>query len=159
MNVTFEHPTIIFDDKIAEIIIEFVNHILYADSEKTLRQIVADFANKYDLDRYFVYGFGSHHLWLKQRKITNPDITFEYRILIVMLKHNTMVTKMTARGVSTTITPGTEQYEAFYTGYRTRSKEYCQYDYRHTDGELFSCVADKLSECRHRCNEWLSKKK
>ena len=43
MNVTIEHPTIIFDDRIAEIIIEFVNHILYAD----------------------------------------PDITFEYRILIV----------------------------------------------------------------------------
>lgn len=83
MNVTFEHPTIIFDDRIAEIIIEFVNHILYADSEKTLRQIVADFADKYDLNRYFVYGYGSHHLWLKQRKITNPDITFEYRILIV----------------------------------------------------------------------------
>ena len=41
MNVTFEHPTIIFDDEIAEIIIEFVNHILYADNEaKLLRQIV-----------------------------------------------------------------------------------------------------------------------
>ena len=49
MNVTFEHPTIIFDDKVAEIIIEFVNHILYADSEETLRQIVADFADKYPL--------------------------------------------------------------------------------------------------------------
>ena len=35
MNVTFEHPTIVFDDKVAEIIIEFVNHILYADSEET----------------------------------------------------------------------------------------------------------------------------
>ena len=33
MNVIFEHPTIIFDEKIAEIIIEFVNHILYADNE------------------------------------------------------------------------------------------------------------------------------
>ena len=54
MKVTFEHPAIIFDEKIAEIIIEFVNHILYADSEKTLRQIVADFADKYDLDRYFM---------------------------------------------------------------------------------------------------------
>lgn len=63
MNVTFEHPTIIFDDRIAEIIIEFVNNILYADSEETLRQIVADFTDKYDLDRYFVYGYGSHHLW------------------------------------------------------------------------------------------------
>ena len=69
--------------KIAEIIIEFVNHILYADNEETLWQRVVDFTDKYDLDRYLVDGYGSHHLWLKQRKITNPDITFEYRILIV----------------------------------------------------------------------------
>lgn len=33
-----------------------------------------------------------------------------------------MATKMTANGVSTTTTPGTEQYEVFYTGYRTRRK-------------------------------------
>ena len=83
MNVIFEHPTIIFDNKIAEIIIEFENHILYADSEATLRQIVADFNDKYDLDRYFVYGYGSHHLWLKQRKITDPQKVFDYRNLIV----------------------------------------------------------------------------
>ena len=83
MNVTFEHPTIIFDDKIAEIIIEFVNHILYADNEENLRRIVADYADEYDLDRYFTYGFGSHHLWVSQRKITDPEKVFEYRILIV----------------------------------------------------------------------------
>lgn len=83
MNVTFEHPTIVFDDKIAELIIEFVNHILYADSEETLRQIVADFADKYALDRYFVYGYGKHHLWVAQRKITDPEKVFNYRILIV----------------------------------------------------------------------------
>lgn len=83
MNVIFEHPTIIFDDKIAEIIIEFVNHILYADNEDNLRRIVTDFADTYELDRYFVYGFGRHHLWLKQRKITDPQKVFDYRILIV----------------------------------------------------------------------------
>ena len=59
------------------------NHILYADSEEALRQIVADFVDKHNLERYFVYGYGSHHLWLKQRKITNPEMTFEYRVLIV----------------------------------------------------------------------------
>ncbi len=83
MNVMFEHPTIIFDYKIAEVIIEFVNHILYADGEDSLRLIVTDFAKSYALDRYFVYGFGSHHLWLKQRKITDPQKVFDYRILIV----------------------------------------------------------------------------
>ena len=48
-----------------------------------------------------------------------------------------MTTKMTANGVSTTTTPGTEQYEVFYTGYRTRRRKHYQYDYRHTNGELF----------------------
>ena len=41
-----------------------------------------------------------------------------------------MTTKMTANGVSTTTTPGTEQYEVFYTGYRTWRKKHYQYDYR-----------------------------
>ena len=69
-----------------------------------------------------------------------------------------MASKMTANGVSTTTTPGTEQYEVFYTGYRTRRKKHYQYDYRHTDGELFSCVAATLKECRQRRDEWLNKK-
>ena len=83
MNVTFEYPTIVYDDNIAEIIVEFVNHILYADSEKNLRRIIAAYAEKSELDRYFTYGFGKHHFWLKQRKITNPEKVFGYRILIV----------------------------------------------------------------------------
>lgn len=66
---------------------------------------------------------------------------------------------MTALGVSTTTTPCTEQYEVFYTGYRTRRKKHYQYDYRHTDEELFSCIAPTLKECRQRRDEWLNKKK
>ena len=69
-----------------------------------------------------------------------------------------MTTKMTTNGVSTTTTPGTEQYEVFYTGYRTRRKKLYQYDYRHIDGELFSCFAPTLKECRQRRDEWLNKK-
>ena len=70
-----------------------------------------------------------------------------------------MSTTLTANGVSTTTAPGTEQYEVFYTGFRTRRKKLYQYDYRHTDGELFSCVAPTLKECRQRREEWLNKKK
>lgn len=62
-----------------------------------------------------------------------------------------MATQMTANGVSTTTTPSTEQYEVFYTGYRTRRKKHYQYDYRHT-------VAATLKECRQRRDEWLNKK-
>lgn len=83
MNVTFEHTTIIFDDKIADVLIGFVNHTIFADSEESLRRIVAEYAEKSEFDRYFIFGYGHSHMWVKQRKITDPEKTFDYRILIV----------------------------------------------------------------------------
>lgn len=83
MNVTFEHTTVIYDNDIAEVLIGFVNHILFADREENLRQIVTDYAEKSALDRYFVYGYGHSHMWVKQRKINDPENVFNYRILIV----------------------------------------------------------------------------
>ena len=64
---------------------------------------------------------------------------------------------MTVNGVSTTGVPGTEQYEHRAHGKRG-SKKYCYYDYRHTDGELFSCVKPTLDACRAARDEWLNKK-
>lgn len=83
MNVTFEHTTVVYDDKIAEVLIGLVNHILMAHNEETLRRLVADYAERTDLDRYFVYGYGKHHFWLTQRRISDPEKVFNYRILIV----------------------------------------------------------------------------
>lgn len=39
-----------------------------------------------------------------------------------------------------------------------RGQIYYQYDYRHTDGELFSTVAKTLDECRRRRDGWIAKK-
>ena len=39
-----------------------------------------------------------------------------------------------------------------------KGRTFYQYDYRHTDGELFSTVAKTLAECRRRRNEWIAKK-
>ncbi len=83
MNVTFEHTTVIYDNDIAEVLIGFVNHILIAYDEDTLRRLVADYVEKSAFDRYFVYGFGKHHFWLAQKKISDPGKVFNYRILIV----------------------------------------------------------------------------
>ena len=33
-----------------------------------------------------------------------------------------------------------------------------QYDYRHTDGELFACVKPSLDECRAARDKWLNAK-
>ena len=67
--------------------------------------------------------------------------------------------KMTRNGMSTTKTPGQEQYQKF-TGKELgfRSKPYVQYDYRHLDGELFSCVKPTLEACRAARDAWLDKK-
>lgn len=67
-----------------------------------------------------------------------------------------MSTRMTENGVSTCITAGTEKYEKFQLG--RRRKNLVQYDYRHTDGELFSCVKPTLDECRAARDKWLTEK-
>lgn len=64
---------------------------------------------------------------------------------------------ITKNGVSTTTEKGQEQYARFVAG-AFRGTIYFQYDYRHTDGELFSTVAKSLEECRRRRDEWLQKK-
>lgn len=48
---------------------------------------------------------------------------------------------------------GAERYEHFYM--RSIRKKMVQYDYRHTDGQLFSCVAPSLEVARSRRDEWI----
>ena len=48
-------------------------------------------------------------------------------------------------GVSITQTPGEEKFVKCHLG-AFRGQIYFQYDYRHTDGELFSTVAKTLDE-------------
>ena len=62
-------------------------------------------------------------------------------------------------GVSTCTEAGQEKYMYFNLTPRPRRKgRYGQYDYRHTDGELFATVAPTLEICRERRNEWLNSK-
>ena len=51
-----------------------------------------------------------------------------------------------------------ENYEIFTTRLRGERVKRVQYDYRTPDGELFTTVASSLTECRHRRDEWLSKR-
>ena len=53
---------------------------------------------------------------------------------------------------------GQEQYEYFNTTVGRKRKRVVQYDYRHTDGELFSTVANTLDKARKERDEWLERK-
>jgi hypothetical protein len=62
----------------------------------------------------------------------------------------------TDRQGCSTVQPGHEQYEQFYSpiarGWRV------QYDYRSHDGKLFSTVAKTLEQARERRDKWLQGK-
>ena len=62
---------------------------------------------------------------------------------------------MTANGVTTTKANGQEQYETFNRKVCGKTKTCFQYDYRHTNGKLFSCVKTTLEACRTARDEWL----
>lgn len=66
------------------------------------------------------------------------------------------MTRMTENGVTTTKAPGQEQHKTFTRRTRTQNTKHVMYDYRHTDGVLFSCVKPTLEACRAARDEWLA---
>lgn len=70
-----------------------------------------------------------------------------------------MATKMNDERECSVCAAGSENFEFFTTRLGRKVYHRMQYDYRHTDGELFSCIGNDLESCRKRRDEWLSKKK
>ncbi|MDR1983285.1 MAG: DUF3873 domain-containing protein [Prevotellaceae bacterium] len=52
---------------------------------------------------------------------------------------------------------GKENYTTFRPAHRPNTVFY-QYDYRDTDGKLFSTVAPTLEKCREKRDKWLNRK-
>jgi hypothetical protein len=56
---------------------------------------------------------------------------------------------------------GEEHYETFkvkQSKKQIKAQTFFQYDYRDTDGELFSCVRSSLDQCRISRDNWLLNK-
>lgn len=64
---------------------------------------------------------------------------------------------LTENGVSTTKGLGEEKFTKCCLG-AFRGQIYFQYDYRHTNGELFSTLRPTLEQCRKERNGWLMQK-
>mgnify|MGYP002515561277 FL=1 len=69
-----------------------------------------------------------------------------------------MTTKMNDEKGCSVCTAGKENFEYFTTRLGRKIYYRMQYDYRHTDGELFSCIGSDLDACRKRRDEWLKSK-
>ena len=83
MEVRIESMICVCDDKIPTWFVEFVNRLTLSTSEEGLRKSVKEFAEKHELDKFFLYGFGSHHFYLHQRYTSNPEIVMKNRVLSV----------------------------------------------------------------------------
>lgn len=83
MEVRIESIICMWDDVIPTMFLEFVNLLTFCQSEEDLRRSVKVFAEKHELDKFFLYGFGSHHFYLHQRYTSNPEMVMKNRILSV----------------------------------------------------------------------------
>lgn len=75
MKVTFESIICTWDENIPALLIQVVNTILFCMDEKELCQSIKQLQEKTDLDKYFAYGYGSHHFWIHQR-ISKGSVQF-----------------------------------------------------------------------------------
>lgn len=76
MNVMIESLIFDFDDKVREVLLDLINRILLTRNETELKESVAVCAERTDLNRYFLYGYGKHHFWVKQRLLSDPNYVF-----------------------------------------------------------------------------------
>ena len=77
MEVRIESMVCLWDDTIPKMFLEFVNLLTLATSEEQLRRSVKDFAEKHELDKFFCYGFGSHHFYMHQRYMSDPEMVMQ----------------------------------------------------------------------------------
>jgi hypothetical protein len=95
MEVRIESMICVWDDAIPTMFLEFVNLLTLTTSEGELRKSVKEFAEKHELDKFFLYGFGSHHFYLHQRYTSNPEMVMKNRVLSVrVLKRKCFMTSI-----------------------------------------------------------------
>lgn len=83
MDVKIENYINVWYDQIPPLLIDLINTITLARDEKELREVIDHFHKNTSLKGMFAYGFGKHHFWLKQRKVSDPSKLMEHRILVV----------------------------------------------------------------------------
>ncbi len=64
MNVIIESLIFDFDDKIRAVVLDLINRILLTRNETELRETIAVCAERTELNKFFLYGYGNHHFWV-----------------------------------------------------------------------------------------------
>jgi len=83
MNVTFETLVCVWDDQIPMLLINLVNTAVFARKESEFKTAIRQLSENTDFDKFFAYGYGRNHFWLKQRLVSDASKHMENRLLIV----------------------------------------------------------------------------
>ena len=81
MKTEIENIIINWADEIPNILVRVINAITLSANEEELRAAVKRIAEETELDKFFAYGYGAHHFWLTQRRLSNGEPK-EHRLLI-----------------------------------------------------------------------------
>ena len=82
MKTEIENIIFNWSDEIPPILVRVINAITLSDTKEELRSTINKIAEETELDKFFAYGYGAHHFWLKHRKLSNGEPK-EYRLLKV----------------------------------------------------------------------------
>ena len=61
------------ESQIPHILIRVINAIILSDNKEELRSTINKIAKETELDKFFAYDYGAHHLWLTHRKLSNGE--------------------------------------------------------------------------------------
>ena len=64
-------------EKLPEMFIELLNTLVLTKDEQDVRGVMEVFARKKLFNALFAFGYGAHHLWVTQKKASDPDQCLE----------------------------------------------------------------------------------
>ncbi|EFN91168.1 hypothetical protein ABVC71_02800 [Prevotella amnii] len=82
MKTEIENVIFNWSDEIPPILVRVINAITLSDNKEELRSTINKIAEETELDKFFAYGYGTHHFWLKHRRLSNGEPK-EHRLLKV----------------------------------------------------------------------------
>lgn len=82
MKVTIEHSFCPYCEEVTNLYFRIINTILFSSDETELRTSMERLKEKTQLDEYFTYGYGAHHIWVCQRRPSDKNKLFEHRVIM-----------------------------------------------------------------------------
>lgn len=82
MKVTIEHSFCPYCEEVTNLYFRIINTILFSSDETELRTSIERLKEKTQLDEYFTYGYGAHHIWVCQRRPSDKNKLFEHRVIM-----------------------------------------------------------------------------